>query len=411
MSEPPEPRPRIRDSIRSFPRTTWVLFAGTFVHRLASFVFPFLALYLTRRGLSISEAGLALTGYGIGGVTAQLAGGLLTDRVGRRNSIALSMIASAALVLLVLQARSTFAVVGVVILYAFFAELHRPASYALLADLTPPEHRMAAIAFYRLLVNLAFAIGLAVGGLVAARSFTWLFVVDAVSSATFGVISLLVLPHGTRTRRSEERELGGTARAAILADTGFLLVLAGIFASALIYAQTYSTFPIWIRDRGFDERLYGFLQGTNGFLVVAFELVVTAIALRHVRTRMIALGVLLTGLGFGAFAFLTSAAGMFFAVAIWSFGEMFDSPAVAAFAADRAPAHARGRYQSALGVTYGLAFTVGPIAGTTLYQVVPEGVWYLCAALGVIGASLALAAERYPAPVRDRSPRGSRPPG
>jgi MFS family permease len=399
VSAPAEPRPRIRDSVRLFPRTTWILFAGTFVHRLASFVFPFLALYLTRRGLSVTEAGLALTGYGIGGVAAQLAGGLLTDRIGRRNAIALSMIASAILVLLVLQARATLAVVAVVILYAFFAELHRPASYALLADLTPSEHRMAAIAFYRLLVNLAFAIGLALGGLVAARSFTLLFVVDAASSATFGVISLLVLPHGTRTSREDERELGGGARRAIFADTGFLLVLAGIFVSALVYAQTYSTFPLWVRDLGYDEKLYGFLQGANGFLVVAFELAVTAIALRHARTRMIALGVLLTGLGFGAFAVLTSALGMFVAVVVWSFGEMFDSPSVAAYTADRAPPHARGRYQSALGVTYGLAFTVGPLAGTALYQVEPAAVWYASVVLGVAGAAFALAAERHPLPV------------
>jgi MFS family permease len=398
VSAPPEPRPRIRDSVRSFPRTTWILFAGTFVHRLASFVFPFLALYLTRRGLSVSEAGIALTGYGVGGVTAQFAGGLLTDRIGRRNAIALSMIASAGLVLLVLQARSMIAVVTVVILYSFFAELHRPASYALLADLTPAEHRMAAIAFYRLLVNLAFAIGLALGGLVAAESFVLLFVLDAATSATFCVISLLVLPHGTRTSRSEELKLGGGARAAILADRGFLLVLAGIFASAVVYAQTYSTFPLWVRDLGYDEKLYGFLQGANGFLVVAFELAVTAIALRHVRTRMIALGILLTGLGFGAFAPLTSAFGMFVAVVIWSFGEMFDSPAVAAYTADRAPQHARGRYQSALGVTYGLAFTIGPVVGTAVYQWHREAVWYGSAALGLVGAAFALAAERRPAP-------------
>jgi MFS family permease len=382
------------------PRTAWVLFGGTFVHRLASFVFPFLALYLTRRGLSATDAGLALTGYGIGGVTAQLSGGLLTDRIGRRNAIALSMIASAVLVLVVLQARSLPFVLVTVIAYAFFAELHRPASHALIADLVPSEHRVAAFAFNRLLLNLAFAIGLAIGGLVAATSFELLFVIDAASSATYGVISLVALPHGTRTTRSEEREAaGGTARAAIFADRGFLLVLAGIFASAVVYSQTYSTFPLWVRDLGFDERLYGFLQGANGFLVVAFELGVTAIALRHARTRMIALGVLLTGLGFGAFAVLTSAVGMFVAVVIWSFGEMFDSPSVAAFTADRAPTHARGRYQSALGVTYGLAFTVGPLAGTALYQLEPKAVWYACAVLGFVGASLALIAERHPKPV------------
>lgn len=379
------------------PRTAWILFAGTFVHRLASFVFPFLALYLTRRGLSVTDAGLALTGYGIGGVTAQLSGGLLTDRIGRRNAIALSMIASAILVLLVLRARSLPAVLTTVVAYSFFAELHRPASSALIADLVPPEHRVAGYAFNRLLLNLAFAIGLVLGGLVAARSFTLLFLTDAVTSAAFGVISLVALPHGTRTKKAEERELGG-ARAAILADTGFLLVLAGIFASALVYSQTYSTFPIWVRDLGFGEALYGFLQGANGFLVAAFELAVTAIALRHARARMIALGIFLTGLGFGAFAFLRSAPGMAAAVVIWSFGEMFDSPSVAAFTADRAPAHVRGRYQSALGVTYGLAFTVGPLAGTGLYQILPEGVWYASAALGVVGAALALASERRPAP-------------
>lgn len=380
------------------PRTAWVLFVGTFVHRLASFVFPFLALYLTRRGLSITDAGLALTGYGIGGVTAQLSGGLLTDRIGRRNAIALSMISSAVLVLLVLQARSVPAVVAIVILYAFFAELHRPASGALIADLVPSEHRVAAYAFNRLMLNVAFAIGLTLGGLLASRSFTVLFLADAASSAVFGVISLFALPHGTRTARSEETVTGG-ARAAIFADRGFLLVLGGIFTSALIYSQTYSTFPIWVRDLGHGPEVYGFLQGENGFIVAIFELAVTAIALRHARTRMIALGVLLIGIGFGGYAVLTSALGLAFAVAVWSIGEMFDSPSAAAFTADRAPPHARGRYQSALGVTYGLAFTVGPILGTAVYRATPEGLWFSCLGLGLVGAVLALAAERKPVPV------------
>jgi MFS family permease len=79
---------------------------------------------------------------------------------------------------------------------------------------------------------------------------------------------------------------------------------------------------------------------------------------------------------------------------------MFDSPSVAAYTADRAPSHARGRYQSALGVTYGLAFTVGPILGTAVYQWRREAVWYASAVLGVVGAALAVAAERHPDPVR-----------
>jgi MFS family permease len=385
------------------PRTAWILFAGTFVHRLASFVFPFLALYLTRRGLSVTEAGLAITGYGLGGVLAQVSGGLLTDRIGRRNAIAFSMITSAALVLLLLQARSLPAVLAIVIVYSFFAELHRPASGALIADLVPSEHRVAAYAFNRLLFNIAFAIGLALGGLLAERSFTLLFILDAATSASFGVISLLALPHGTRTRKDEEQAVGG-AISTILADRGFVLVMAAIFAGALVYAQAYSTFPLWVRDRGFQEKVYGFLQGMNGILVAVFELAVTALAMRYPRTRMIALGVLLTGLGFGGFGILLSGIGMALAVTVWSFGEMFGSPSAAAFVADRAPAHLRGRYQSALGIMYGLAFSIGPFGGTAIYGWRPRGVWIACAALGVIGAALAVAAQRYPAP-RRASPR------
>ncbi len=381
------------------PRTAWILFAGTFVLRLGSFVFPFLALYLTQNGLSVTEAGLAIAGYGIGGVLAQLSGGLLTDRIGRRNAIALSMITSSALVLLLLQARSLPAVLAIVIVYSFFAELHRPASGALIADLVPSEHRVAAYAFNRLLFNLSFAIGLALGGLVAEESFVLLFVLDAATSATFGVISLLALPHGTRTRKEEERDKGG-AFTAILADRGFMLVLAAIFAGALVYSQAYSTFPLWVRDLGLGEKVYGFLQGLNGILVVVFELAVTAVAMRYPRTRMVALGILLTGLGFAGFGIFLSGLGMALAVTVWSFGEMFGSPSAAAFVADRAPTHLRGRYQSALGIMYGSAFTIGPLGGTAIYGWRQDGVWVACAALGVIGATLALAAQRFPAPQR-----------
>jgi MFS family permease len=379
------------------PRTAWVLFAGTFVLRLGSFVFPFLALYLTENGLSVTEAGLAIAGYGIGAVLAQLTGGLLTDRIGRRNAIALSMITSSVLVLLLLQARSLPAVLAIVVVYSFFAELHRPASGALIADVVPSEHRVAAYAFNRLLFNLSFAIGLALGGLVAEESFTLLFVLDAATSATFGVISLLALPHGTRTRKEEERDMGG-AFTAILADRGFMLVLAAIFAGGLVYSQAYSTFPIWVRDLGLGEKVYGFLQGLNGILVVVFELAVTAVAMRYPRTRMIALGIFLTGLGFAGFGIFVSSIGMALAVTVWSFGEMFGSPSAAAFVADRAPTHLRGRYQSSLGIMYGSAFTIGPLAGTAIYGWQPDGVWIACAALGVIGAALALAAQRFPAP-------------
>ena len=205
---------------------------------------------------------------------------------------------------------------------------------------------MAAYAFNRLMFNLAWAIGLAVGGFVAERSFTALFIVDAATSAIFGVISLVALPHGTRTTKAQEREVGG-AFSAILRDRGFLLVLAGILASSLIYAQAFSTFPLWVRDLGFEASVYGFLQALNGLLVAALELPVTAIALRHPRTRMIALGSSSPGSGSGSFALFLSIAGM--ASRWWCSRSARCSGPRAPRPSSRTGRPLRGRYQSSWG--------------------------------------------------------------
>ena len=82
------------------PRTAWILFAGTFVNRFGTFVLPFLTLYLTKRGYSAPQAGLAVASYGLGGIGAVTLGGLAADRLGRRNTIAASMFGGAAFTLL-----------------------------------------------------------------------------------------------------------------------------------------------------------------------------------------------------------------------------------------------------------------------------------------------------------------------
>jgi MFS family permease len=181
-----------------------VLFAGTFVNRFGSFIFVFLTLYLIEQGYSTTEAGLGLTGYGLGGLGAALAGGLLADRIGRRNAIVLSMTGSGAAMLALWQADSLEAILPLVIAAGFFAELYRPASGALIADLVPAGRRVPAYAAYRLAINAGFAAGPAVGGLLAEDSFAWLFIGDAASSLAFAAIALVALPTGPRSARAQE---------------------------------------------------------------------------------------------------------------------------------------------------------------------------------------------------------------
>ena len=93
------PTSTMRSDLRQMPRPAWFLFAGSFVNRFGSFVLPFLVLYLTRRGYTPAQAGLAISTYSVGSLGAAAVGGQLADRVGRRQTIAASMLTSAAVML------------------------------------------------------------------------------------------------------------------------------------------------------------------------------------------------------------------------------------------------------------------------------------------------------------------------
>ena len=392
-----EARPTLRDNLRSMPGSAWILFAGTFVNRLGTFVLPFITLYLTSLHYSAPQAGVAIACYGLGGLTAQAAGGLLADRLGRRNTISTAMLSAATLTVALSRAHSLATIYPLMFALAATAELHRPAAGALIADLLPSERRVTAFTMYRLAVNLGWACGLALGGLLAEHNFLWLFWGDAATSATFGVIALVALPHGTRTARHEERHLA-SARSAIVADRGFLLFLAAVLITGAVYSQNVSTLPLKLRVDGYGPSTYGLLQALNGIIIVFAELPVIAWTQRHARMSIVALGDVLIGLAFFSLLFATTLPGFLVMIVVWTVGEMVESPVASAVAADRAPTHARGRYQSAYGSMFGVAWMLGPVLGTSVYAASPTALWIACGVAGVVAANLSLAAGRRPVP-------------
>src|ERR1051325_2145181 len=104
-------QPSLLSSLRALPRPAWILFFGTFLNKFGGFVVPFLTLYLTSRGHSVAQAGFAVGAYGVGHLAASLIGGHLTDKIGRRKTIVLSMFAGAATMLLLSQAQTIWAII------------------------------------------------------------------------------------------------------------------------------------------------------------------------------------------------------------------------------------------------------------------------------------------------------------
>ncbi len=394
MSEPAG----LRGTLRSLPPAAWILFAGTFINRFGSFVLTFLVLYVIRQGFSAAQAGAAAGAYGLGALFASAAGGYLADRLGRRTAIAISMFSAGATMLGLSAAKELWAIIVLAALAGLTAELYRPATGALLADLVPPAQRVTAFALYRLAINAGFAFGPATAGFLADRSFFYIFLGDALTSVVFGVIALAALPEGVRVRAAEERR-GETFRA-IASDPLFLRFLVASLAIAFVYFQSTSTFALHVRAAGLSNVVYGALVSLNGLIIVFLELPLTAVTQRLSPRPMIALGMLLIGVGYGLTGAAFTVPALAATVLIWTLGEITGAPVASAYVANIAPRHLRGRYQGAWGLTWGAALILAPALGTRLFAWNPTGLWIICAALGVAAALLVLAGrERAAVPV------------
>jgi MFS family permease len=268
--------------------------------------------------------------------------------------------------------------------------------------MVPRDQRVTAFAVLRLVENVAFAGGIALGGFLANSSFLWLFFGDAASSVVFGAVAVLALPEGHRTSRRDEAERGGYR--ILLKDRNFVLFLGATVLLAFVYFQQQATLPLHVRRSGLTNADFGLLLSLNGLLVVLFELPLSSVTMRHAGRKVIAIGFLLVGLGFGLTAVAHSMALLAMTVAIWTIGEMIAAPVSYAYVADIAPEHMRGRYQGLYGLVFSSGAIFGPAMGTFLFQRGEAGFWALCGTLGLAAALLVLGGQRARPETADDTP-------
>ena len=384
--------PSLLTNLRALPPAAWVLFAGTFINRFGTFVMPFLVIYMTRLGYSVAQAGIAVSAYGAGHIMASMLGGHLADTIGRRNTIVLSMFASAGAMMALSQARTYGALLVLTILAGAAAELYRPASSALIGDLVSPEQRVAAFAMYRFAVNLGFAAGPATAGFVAAHSFFYLFAIDAITSVGYGLVALFALPHGLRGQNTGES--AGEGFRVALRDRRFVLFLMATLAVTWTEFQVHSTLPIYMQTQGFAITTYGLLMSINGLMIVFLELALTSWTQRFPPQWMIAVGYGLSALGLAATGLAHTIPALAATVVVWTLGEMIFAPVTGAYVIGLAPERYRGRYMGLWVMTWSCGMLIGPALGTFLFERDPNYLWIACAVAGVTSAGLALIQPR-----------------
>jgi MFS family permease len=350
--------------LRGLPATVRVLVAGTFINKLGSFIIPFLTIVLKREfRLSGTEVGALVMAYGAGSLISVLCGGVLTDRLGRRATLLLSLFGSGGAAILLGFAPSLQAFATLLVLFGFVADLYRPAASAIIADLLPSAQRAVGFAALRMAINLGFAMGMTLGGLLADWSWRLLFVGDGLTTALYGALVYFFIPE----TRPHATAGGGAQHAAspvagLERDPVFLQVMAVSLAFGLVFFCHITALPLTITaNAGYPSWVFGSLVGVNGLLIALFEVSVVHRLGGRRRLRVAALGTALAGVGFGLSGVLTHWAWYLATVVIWTAGEILSTPFKMAFVTDWAPPALRGRYLSLYQATWSVAVALNPI--------------------------------------------------
>ncbi|WP_241759623.1 MDR family MFS transporter [Pyxidicoccus parkwayensis] len=384
------------------PRTYWVLWTGTLVNRLGSFVVPFLALYLTReRGYSVAEAGLVVSLHGAGTVVAGPLGGTLADRIGRRLTLAGGLWLGACGMLFLGFAREPFWIAVAAFTLGILGELYRPAVSAAVADVVPPLDRARAYSLLYWVINLGFAIALPLAGLMTRFGYLTLFVADAITTFVYGCCIWFLLPETRPTFAAGDA--GSAPRHALgsllapFRDPVFLAFGLPIFAVALIFFQGQVALPLDLGTKGLTPAEFGTVLSVNGVLIVVVQPFIGRWVGRMRRAHALALAGVLTGIGFGLHTLSSSMSLAALAVVVWTLGEIAQAPVAPTVVADLAPPELRGSYQGAYHMLWGLAACAAPaIGGQVLGRVGANTLWLGCFVVGSAAACwhLAIAAGR-----------------
>jgi MFS family permease len=393
---------RLAGMVSEYPRPFWTLVIATFIDHLGgALLFPFFSLYITRRfNVGMTEVGILFAMFSISSFVGAALGGALTDRIGRKGMLIFSLLATSLSSLMMGFVGSIEAFYLLALLTGIFTDSGGPARQAMVADLLPEMKRAQGYGIIRVAFNLSVAIGPAIGGFMATRSYLILFIADAVMSCITAIFVMVAMPETKpASRPGEIPESVGMTFAGyfrVLRDRVYMVFLAASMLSVFVYMNMNTTLGVYLRDvHSVPEAGYGFLLSLNAAMVVFMQFPITRRIEKLAPMWMMTIGTAMYAIGFGMYGVVSSYGLFVLAMVIITIGEMIVSPVAQALVAQMSPADMRGRYMAVFGFSWSIPYAAGPLlAGLVLDNLDPHWLWYAAFVIGVAATAAFYALHR-----------------
>ena len=383
---------------KGLPRDMYALFVSCIINRMGSFIVPLMTLILVEKiGLSKAEAGLFSTIALLSQAPFILLGGKLADKIGGKKTIVIfnSLGALVYLVCGFLKPSMTMAVL-LVIASNMYAIAH-PAFNCIVTAVTPKEKLKSAFSLTYLGVNLGFAVGPIISGLLFYKNLSLLFFLDALTTLLAAVLIVFwVRPSNGAEHApqcSEEDAAHAAAGKSVLSflyrNPVLIFFALGFLVYNFCYIQWNYLLPLQMVDlfKTDGAKLFSTLVSVNAITCIVLTPTLTAVTQKMHPLKTVYMGGFLYFASFVAFTASETFVHFLLSIILLTVGEILISINTSSYVANRTPQMYIGRVNSMMFIVNGFGSAIGPgVMGTVLTVMGFPYVWLVVAAVMLLGA-------------------------
>lgn len=390
---------RYINNFKGFSREIWILTIITFINRAGTMVLPFLSKYLKEDlHFSYIQIGNILVWFGIGSMLGSWLGGKLSDKIGFYKVMIFSLLTSGLMFFVIQYVTSYIGLCISMFLIMTVADMYRPAMFVSIGAYAKPENRTRALTLVRLAINLGFAAGPAMGGLIIMNiGYRGLFWADGITCIVAILIFWLKVKEKKKSAFTDKEHPGEVLTHSVFKDKPFWIFLFTCLVSGILFFQVFTTIPLYHREQfNLTELQTGLLLTMNGVLVFFCEMAIVSYVERKKisKVKVVAFGCLLMAVSLYLMLINTWAGILVLMMLFMTFAEMFAFPFSNSVALSRAPKGHEGRYMAIYTMSFSLAHILsakigmGIIAYFTLrhgFQFGYQMNWLFMGTLGLMG--------------------------
>lgn len=355
------------NSFKGLSAESWMLALVMLINRSGSMVLPFLGVYMTDHlNFDIKSAGIVLSFFGIGSVVGSWLGGMITDKIGEFKVQSLSLFLSVPMFCLIPLFHTEVGLAAIIFVQSSISEAFRPANSVAVSKYAKQGNITRAFSLNRMAVNLGFSVGPALGGILAAISYDFLFYSNAIGALLAGFTYVFFFRNRSYRNKEKTDKITDEKVVSPYKDMRFILFAAACFLFSVCFFQLLNTLTIFYKQEAkLSAETIGYILGFSGVIVVVMEMIMVQIAEKYLKLKTtMFLGTLFCAVSFGMLAADTSIWLLVVSISILSLGEIWALPFMATITSLRSGTNNKGAYMGLLGIAFSLSFIITPSLGT-----------------------------------------------